>query len=220
MQGLDSFPKKGTGALVCLLMVLAFIGFYPPYFSQFPRFAKTGWQVHFHVATIVAWLALLATQAWLAGRGRLELHRRLGRWSYVLVPLLVLGFLAVTSFGQRRHREPALLGAAFLDGSFFLLSYVLAIVKRQSAALHSRYMMLTAISLLNPALGRAISPAVSVPFEFLLILMLLIVSRVKGRPWQPFLVGAIAYSSLLAVVVYGSIVEPTIMDRIWAVIWG
>jgi hypothetical protein len=220
MRTIDWPAWKGISLLVGALAVASLIGFYPGYFSQFPRFARSGWEVHFHLATIIAWLALLVAQAWLATRGRYELHRRLGRWSYVVVPLIIVGFVLVTGFGQRRHREPALLGAAFFDGSLFLLFYVLAIVKRKNAALHSRYMMLTAIAFINPALGRAIAPQVSVPFEFLLIVTLLVVSRLKRRPWQPFLAGVIAYPSLMAVVIYCSFVEPAIMDRLWTAIWG
>jgi hypothetical protein len=220
MRSIHSLPAKGVPALVGALVVVSLIGFYPSYFSLFPRLSRTGWEVHFHLATIIAWLALLVAQAWLATRARLGLHRWLGRLSPALVLLVVVGFALVTSFGQRRHREPALLGAAVFDGSLFLLFYILAIWKRKNAALHGRYMMLTAVAFINPALGRAIAPQVSVPFEFSLILTLLIVSRVKKWPSQPFLVAAIAYPSLLALLTYCSVVEPVIMERLWTSIWG
>jgi hypothetical protein len=56
----------------------------------------------------------------------------------VLVPIVIAGFVLVTDFGQRRHPEPALIGATILDGSLFVVFYVLAIVHRKKAILHGR----------------------------------------------------------------------------------
>lgn len=191
--------------MVGALLLASAVGFYPSYISQFPRFVSSGWPVHFHLATVLAWLSLLSAQAWLAAKGRIEQHRALGRWSYVVVPLIVLGFVLVTRFGQQRHQNPALIGAAIFDGSLFLLFYVLAIANRRNTAYHSRYMLLTAIAFINPPLGRAIAPEVSVPLEFLVILTLLIAAHRRRQPWRPFLVGAIAYVVLIAVVLAVSV---------------
>jgi hypothetical protein len=190
----------GILALVGTLLVASAVGFYPGYFSQFPGFARSGWQVHFHLLTILAWLGLLVAQASLAATGRIAGHRALGRLSYALVPLIVLGFVLVTRFGQQRHAEPALIGAAFFDGGLFLLFYLLAIANRRNTAHHSRYMALTAVAFINPPLGRAIAPQVSVPLEFLVIVALLIAAKRRRQPWRPFLVGAVAYIVLLGII--------------------
>jgi hypothetical protein len=71
-----------------------------------PSFEGTAWQVHVHVVTITFWLAMLAAQGWLAQKGKMEAHHRLGRLSYLLVPVIVAGFVLVTDYGQRRHKEP------------------------------------------------------------------------------------------------------------------
>ena len=162
MRTVDSLARRWVPALVGALAVTALVGFFPGYLRQFPRFARSGWEVHFHLATIVAWLVTLVAQARLVARGRLEMHRRVGAATYALVPLIVIGFVLVTGFGQRRHRDPALLGATLFDGTLFLLFYVLAIATRRDAALHGRYMMLTAVAFINPTLGRAIAPQVTV----------------------------------------------------------
>jgi hypothetical protein len=186
--------------LVAALLVTSGIGFFSTYFSRAPDFAGSGWQVHFHLATILAWLAILVAQAWLGAMGRLASHRAVGQGSYLLVPLIVVGFVLVALFGQERAPNPALIGAAFFDGTLFTLFYVLAIVKRREPAIHSRYMLLTAVALINAPLGRAIAPQVSVPFELLVIIALLIVARKRGEPWRPFLVGAVSYVVLLGVI--------------------
>lgn len=177
MRTVSALGGRWIPGFVGVLFVVAAIGFWPGYFSHFPRFANSGWQVHFHLATIVAWLGALVVQGALAARGRLDLHRRIGRWSYALVPLVVAGFVLVTDFGQRRHREPALVAATILDGSLFVAFYVLAIVRRRNAILHGRYMLLTAASFIDPALGRAVDPRVALPFELALIIVIVMTTR-------------------------------------------
>ena len=164
-------------ALVGVLCAVAFIGFFPAYFSQFPHFANSGWEVHFHLATIIAWLGMLVTQGWLAATGRIDLHRRIGRLSYGLVPLLVVGWVLVTRFGQLRNPNPPLIGATILDGAVFLTFYVLAIRRRKTPALHGRYMLLTAVAFIDPALGRAIDPRVALPVEIATIVAILVLGR-------------------------------------------
>lgn len=187
-------------ALVAGLLVTSAIGFFPGYLREFPVFASSGWQVHFHVATLLAWLGLLVAQAWLAASGRIEQHRIAGRLSYLLVPLIIVGFVLVSRFGQQRQPNPALIGAALFDGALFVLFYVLAIANRRHPEIHSRYMLLTAVALINAPLGRAVAPELSVPFELLVMLTMLVVSRLRARPWKPFLVGVIAYVALLGAI--------------------
>jgi hypothetical protein len=207
-------------ALVGALLVLAAIGFFPRYLSHFPAFAGVGWQVHFHVATLLAWLGMLLGQAWLAATGRFELHRQLGRFSFALVPVILLGFAAITHYGQMRQKEPALLGATLIDGSLFLGLYGLAMLQRKNPSLHSRYMLLTPVSFLNPTLGRAVSPALSVPFELAVFVVLYVVARRRGTPARPYLVAALLYVGLTLVVVYVSLVDPRIIEALWALLWG
>ncbi len=186
--------------LVAALVVTSAIGFYPAYFSQFPEFSGSGWEVHFHLLTVVAWLVLLATQAWSGATGRIERHRILGRSSYVLVPLIIIGFALVARYGQERQPNPALIGAALFDGGLFLLFYLLALWSRRNTAHHARYMLLTAVAFINAPLGRATAPELSVPLEFLVIVALLVTARMRGQAWRPFLVGAIAYVVLLGAI--------------------
>jgi hypothetical protein len=205
---------------VAAVAALGAIGFYASYFRHFPAFAGIGWQVHFHLLTVLAWLGMLVGQAWLAATTRLALHRKLGRLSFVLVPLVLLGFAWVTGYGQLRHKQPALLGAAFLDASLFSTLYALAMMHRRSPALHSRYMMLTPVSFLNPTLGRAVSPALSVPVELVVFLALFVSARRNGTPSRPYLVASASYVGLTLLVLYVSVIQPRLIESVWTVIWG
>src|SRR5688572_27353033 len=85
------------------LAVIAFAGFFPTYFGRFPRFAGTSAAIHFHAATLVLWIGLAVVQAVLVRRGRTDLHRRVGKIAYLLIPLMFLGFVLAVIDGQQRH---------------------------------------------------------------------------------------------------------------------
>lgn len=222
MDGPGSMAKtyRGILLLVIALVPLSYFGFRASYWTHFPRFFGVGWEVHFHLLTIACWLAMLLAQAWLATKGRIAQHKRIGRSSYLLVPLIVIGFMLITNYGQLRHKEPGLLGASFFDGGAFLVFYALAIAYRKNTAYHSRYMMLTAVPFINPTLGRAVAPEVSTTVELVLIIALLIAARVRRTAWQPYLVALLTLIALTLVIVYISVIEPGIIEGLWESIWG
>ena len=206
--------------MVTGLLFTSFLGFYHTYFGLFPGFDETSRAVHFHVATILCWFAMLLAQASLAIKGRIELHRKIGRLSYLLAPLIVLGFALVTNHGQLKHKSPDLLGATLFDGSMFLLFYILAIINRKNTDYHAPYMILSALPFINPGLGRLIAPEVSLPVEFLLILSFLLVARYKKKPYRPYLVGLGSMVLLLGIILYISLIDPAIIESMWMTIWG
>ncbi|QNA45432.1 hypothetical protein [Lacibacter sediminis] len=206
--------------LVIALLFISFLGFRKTYFNLFPAFTGTSWVIHFHVASILSWLALLFTQAFLAKSGRLELHQKIGKLSYILVPVILTGFILVTNHGQLKHKEPGLVAATFFDGSLFVLFYLLAILNRKNVNYHAPYMMLSAVPFINPGLGRFISPEVSLPIEFLLILTLLLTAYFKKKTFRPYLVALGSFIGLLLIVVYVSLINPKIIELIWTAIWG
>lgn len=206
--------------LVFILLIFSFLGFYKTYFGLFPGFRGTNWAVHFHVFTILCWFIMLVAQGWLAKSGRIELHRKIGRLSYLLAPLIVIGFAMVTNFGQLRHKSPDLLGAALFDGGMFVLFYVLAILNRKNTAYHARYMKLSALPFINPSLGRFISPELSLLVELLIILAFLFEGYFKKKPYRPYVVALGAYILLLGAIAYISFINPAVIESMWVVIWG
>jgi hypothetical protein len=163
---------------------------------------------------------MLVAQGWLAKSGRIEQHRSVGRLSYFLAPIIVVGFILVTNVGQLKHKDTGLFGATFFDGGLFVVLYILGIINRKNTDFHSRYMILTALPFINPGLGRFIGPEVSLPVEFLLIIAFLVTAYVKKKPYKPYLVGLGAFFLLLGFVVYISLIDPTIIESIWIAFWG
>jgi hypothetical protein len=148
------------------------------------------------------------------------MHRYVGRASYFLVLIILIGFALVTNHGQLKNKSPELLGATIFDASLFILFYVLAMVHRKSSFHHASYMILSAVPFINPGLGRFISPEVSLPVEFMLIVGLLLGAVLMKKPYKPYLVAIGSYLLLLALVVYISFIEPSVVEMLWNLIWA
>src|SRR5947209_7884804 len=83
------------------LLLLAIPAFWPTYFSP-PRY-EADWHVHVHGIALFTWSVLLIVQPWLVRSGRLALHRRLGKVSYVLAPVIVLSTVLLARY--RMHES-------------------------------------------------------------------------------------------------------------------
>ena len=87
---------------------------------------------------------------------RLALHRRLGRSSYALAPLVLMSMVLLA------HSKTHGLSVAQNVGIYvplsltalFALSYALGILMRRTVALHARFMVCTALTLIDPVLVR------------------------------------------------------------------
>lgn len=139
-------------------LLLAAIAFWPTYLSQ-PRASST--YTHFHAATATLWMVLLIAQSWAIGARRVPLHRLLGKGSYVLAPLVLVSIFLLAhdrisgaapgeAYAIQTYILYLQLSLAFLFG----LSYALAIRTRKSVARHSRFMVCTALTLIDPVFIR------------------------------------------------------------------
>lgn len=139
-------------------LLLAAIAFWPTYLSQ-PRASSP--YTHFHAATATLWMVLLIAQSWAIGARRVPLHRLLGKGSYALAPLVLVSILLLAhdrikgagpgeAYAIQTYILYLQLSLAFLFG----LSYALAIRTRKSVARHSRFMVCTALTLIDPVFIR------------------------------------------------------------------
>ena len=126
--------------------------------------------MHLHAAAMLAWLTLLTTQALLAGRGGLALHRRLGWASAVMVPLIVI-LASMTCLAAIHARifppfftAPYFLALVHVDGAFFAATVATAIAQRQRSDWHKRLMIGSTVLLMDPALGRVLPMPLILPW--------------------------------------------------------
>jgi hypothetical protein len=157
-----------------LLILLVLAGFYSSYFLVFFQPAPLIIDIHFTLMTL--WIAMLIVQPFLIKYKKVAIHRRLGKLSYVLVPLvLVSGFLMIR-FSYYRvldelHQKAAIglnqlnpaqilqQAAAYEAIAFFwllmfALFYCLAVINRRKSGNHARYMVGAALALLGPTVDR------------------------------------------------------------------
>lgn len=215
-------PKLGSfhaaGPWFAALLAFAIFAFWPPYFSHL--FAIGDVATHFHAATMVIWCSLLIVQPWLIRSRRHALHRRLGRLSYALFPLMVIGFvvLAHDRINSINGPPPELRNYILylqVEGlALFSISYLLAVAYRGSPMIHARLMVCTGIILLDPAIARIfifhLDQMPSFPPQFvtypvidLLLLALIVLERkaVRGRAVFPAMLGLFAVVQVLTFVV-------------------
>ncbi len=145
-----------------LLLPVTLLAFWPGYLM---RLDDSPWQVHFHGVTGFAWFLLLIGQSVLASRREFVLHRKLGKVTYLLAPLVVLGgFLVLYTMGVRGNSpdvspffETFVYRLAFIDlvgNLHFAAAVILALVYKKNVALHSRFMLSSVIPLLFAVFSR------------------------------------------------------------------
>ena len=149
-----------------LLSVL--IGFWPTYFTRIGEMPS--WRAHVHGALLFAWCVLLVAQAWLIRTQRRDLHRALGKISYLLIPLMVVSSLVV-----EHHALVRAAGKYDAETLFFLymifalllqliLAYSLSMVNRHTPALHMRYMICTPLVMFDPVFARILGVQFGIGF--------------------------------------------------------
>jgi hypothetical protein len=140
------------------LFILAIVAFWQLYVAKLPFGADVF--VNLHAAGVVAWMLMLVSQPLLIRAGKRQLHRRMGKISYGLVPFIIVGSLLLA-----HHRIAALPPTQFaaegkdlylplVADALFITCYTLAIVNRRNAFLHPRYMIATALPLIDPVTFR------------------------------------------------------------------
>lgn len=190
---------RTSSYLFIAVLLMAFVGFYKTYFGLFPRFGGISTAFHVHAVTVLLWFAILIVQPFLIRGKKLELHRLIGKVSYVVMPLVVLSIVWLMRLAFIRNTPVApgapdirLVGIA--DLTFFVPFYGLAIYYRQKPSYHARYMALTVLPFINPSLGRLGIPG---PIIALLIFVgLLTYERFHNKIYRPYLIGLIAYLAI------------------------
>ena len=127
---------------------LVIVGFFPSYFA---KLLDTSLTLHVHALLMFAWLGALMAQATFVRTRRMDLHRRVGKVSFVLAPLIVLSGVIVireTSGGTEIGSEPLQrLTIPTFAIVQFALTYALAMTYRRCPELHARYMISTGLVL-------------------------------------------------------------------------
>jgi hypothetical protein len=190
---------KNSSYLFIAVLLMVFVGFYKTYFGLFPYSGGINATLHLHAVTVLLWFAILIVQPTLIRTKKVTLHRSIGKLSYVVGALMVLSivWLERLAFIRNTPLQPnapdiRLIGIA--DFTFFLLFYGLAIYYRHKVSDHARFMVITVLPFINPAMGRL---GLSGPVLALLIIVgLLVYERFHDKIYRPYLVALTAYLAI------------------------
>lgn len=196
---------RNTSLFIILVIMGVQWGFYKNYISQFPNFIDKTNVIHIHGALWMSWLVLLVVQPFLIKTGRIQLHRTIGKVSYVLGPLIILFlFLAGKESYWREiehFTEHEALVFVVLDSRgliSFAIFWALAMLTRKDSASHMRYMIATGILAIGPGVGRGLVNSFDLDFGTAFIILDLINLAIVGfllghdmykkKNYKPFLV--------------------------------
>ena len=158
-----------TMAIVMALTVVA--GFSTQYLAGRSTFASP-LRVHVHAAVFMGWVAIFVAQSWLATRGPLALHRKLGwvavGWMVVMVGAALVVMVAMVRNGTApfffRPQEFLLANPLSLLG--FVALTGAAIAKRKQTDWHARLHICGMSMIMGPAFGRLLPMPLLIPYAF------------------------------------------------------
>lgn len=175
-MGTTELPARRPGAWglgawpwILLILALSVLGFWKPYFS---RLTAAQGMAHLHALMMLAWIGMLVAQPMLIRSRQLAWHRRMGKASYVVVPLMIIGALVLAQLRmhsvppQMLHVQQFILYLGVSASLLFVVLWGLGVRYRRDTALHARFMVATALTLIDPSLARVMIfwvPAVPPP---------------------------------------------------------
>jgi hypothetical protein len=163
------FDRQLFKTVAILFALILFVGFARTYYAKayFATPPLSSMWVHVHGLLMTAWVALFALQISLISSKRVRVHQRLG-WAGVGLAALIIGVGFVTAIRAGKYGSPStppgipplvFLAVPLFDILMFALLFGGAVYYRKQPAAHKSLMLLTAISLLPPAVGRVPLPA-------------------------------------------------------------
>ncbi|MBL7871681.1 MAG: hypothetical protein JNM78_08740 [Cyclobacteriaceae bacterium] len=124
-------------------------------------FDQESYRMHLHGITLFVWCSLLIVQPFLIRQRKYIWHKRFGKFSYVLVPLLIITTVDLLHFrlGQNPLRTIDFFFSALVLNALvgFLILYGLAIYNRKKPVIHARYMVSSVFLFFTPVTDRIIS---------------------------------------------------------------
>lgn len=190
--------SRYIGYSFLLLIPITLFGFYKTYFSRLWELtANIHVSIHFHAFVASLWILLLIVQPFLIYYKKHWAHRVLGKFSYILFPVLLFTFfLMIRRLYDRGEMKDALFPA--VNTVLLLIFYIPGIYYRKRPSIHMRYMIATALVFLDPAIGRIVFfwlggsflAASYIPYALIdLILLLLIMNDKRHKKnYRPYLV--------------------------------
>ena len=157
-KGLAIHMSRSAAPFTLALLLLSGVAFWPMYLSK--PWAAIDSYTHAHAAFGTLWLLVLAVQPVLILRGDRHLHRIVGRTALFIATAFVVSGLLLTHFRVSRMTEAVFakegiyIYLPLAVGMLFAVACALGFRWRSSMPVHARFMLFTAVLLLDPMLAR------------------------------------------------------------------
>jgi hypothetical protein len=160
-----------AATMAIVMAVVVVVGFSTQFLTGRSTFASP-LRVHVHAVAFMGWVAIFVAQAWLATRGPLALHRKLGwlavGWIAVMIAAAMVVMVAILRNGttpfffQPQHfiiaNPLSLLCFAGLTGA--------AVAMRKRTDWHARLHICGMTMIMGPAFGRMLPMPLFIPYAF------------------------------------------------------
>ncbi len=196
MQYADNLNRRTNISLLFFIAVavISMAGFFNSYLKFFPDFERFPFIIHIHFFAFSIWFALLIIQPILIRKKKFALHRKLGKVSYFIAPLLVATIAILVKKQIQRELLNSETGAAvtafvgIIDIVSFSTYYVIAMINSSNTRWHIAFIVAATIVVLNPGLSRLLNQiqyGLGIPAAILLpyfiAIPLVIIEKVKFK---------------------------------------
>lgn len=177
------------------ITIISLSGFFYTYLRFFPDFDRFRFLIHIHFIAFVGWFLLLIIQPVLIRYRRYDLHRKLGKLSWLLVPVLVMTILVLVKDKVQRELEVSTGAAAMtafiglLDALSFSVCYGVAMISRRNTRWHVAFIIGATLIIFNPGMSRLFNHfkpgsglLAAMVFPFIVPLIILMIEKLReGR---------------------------------------
>lgn len=145
------------------VVVVSLFGFFNSYLKFFPDFNNFPYIIHIHFLAFSTWFLLLIIQPILIKRKKTNLHRKVGKLSYFLAPILVVTIVILATKQIQREillpENNAEITAfiALIDIVSFSTYYIIAMTKSKNIRWHVAFLIAATLVVLNPGLSRLLN---------------------------------------------------------------
>ena len=157
-------PYRHAHYWVGFVLLVIVAGFWASYFA--PIRTELPLAFHVHAVTAMAWLGFLIVQSVAIHRRMNALHRTIGKASFALFPLLIVGLAMIIGLSAHRYATSESAFIAYAGPSFaigmaiaiaaYLTLFYQALRNRRNVKLHAGYMLATVLILFESPFSRVI----------------------------------------------------------------
>lgn len=158
-MNLNKILYRNSAYYFVLFFIFALWAFWPSYYSRLSSDISP--HIHIHGIVMTIWCVVIVSQALLIRLKKNKLHKAIGKFSYLLVPLILIsGFNTAHNLlkGVEMAPENYYSDIALMFNSLivFAIIYGLAIYYKNKPMIHARYMVCTLFPIFTPLTDRLI----------------------------------------------------------------